>query len=90
LIKALNIRVHGRVQGVNFRHFTTKAALKYNIKGYVKNEPDRTVFISAEGEEEAIDLFLLWCHDGPTWARVDKVDVQDIPSCGYTDFVIKY
>lgn len=30
------IRVYGRVQGVGFRYFTERLALKYQIKGTVK------------------------------------------------------
>jgi acylphosphatase len=87
--KALSIRVHGRVQGVNFRYYTRMTAYQYNVQGFVRNEPDGSVYIEAEGEEEELNMFLAWCYDGPSWARVDKVETQKIPAAGYEDFVIK-
>lgn len=89
MIISLNIRVHGRVQGVGFRYNTRKAAEKFGISGYVKNEPEGTVFIEAEGEEEAIDQFVIWCHKGPMWARVDRVEVQTVPEMKSVGFVVK-
>lgn len=89
MIKSLNIRVYGRVQGVGFRYNTRNAAEKYGISGFVKNEPEGGVFIEAEGEEEAIDRFLLWCHKGPAWARVDRVEVQEVPEVRCEGFVVR-
>jgi len=64
-------------------------AQKYDISGYVKNEPEGTVYIEASGEEEAMDRFVLWCHKGPAWARVDKVEVQEIPNLKNDGFIVK-
>jgi len=89
MTKALKIRIHGRVQGVGFRYNTRKAAQKFGVSGYVKNEPGGTVYIEAFGSEEAIDQFLLWCHKGPAWARVDRVEVQEIPELKCEGFVVR-
>jgi len=75
--KHYNIRVYGRVQGVFFRASTQEKAHELGVKGYVKNEPDGSVYIEAEGPAEALDAFLEWCHKGPAAARVDKVDDQE-------------
>lgn len=87
--KAVNLKITGRVQNVGFRYHTVKQAEKHNIKGYVKNEPDGSVFIEAEGAEEDIDHFILWCNEGPRWARVDRVQVQDSQPLGYEDFKVR-
>ncbi len=77
--KACIIKVYGKVQNVGFRYHTHKKALELNINGFVKNLPDGSVYIEAEGAEENLDLFILWCDKGPLWARVDHVSVQPAP-----------
>jgi acylphosphatase len=77
--KASTIKVYGKVQNVGFRYHTHKKALELNISGFVKNLQDGSVYIEAVGVEENIDHFILWCHKGPLWARVDHVSVQPMP-----------
>ncbi|MCJ7742929.1 MAG: acylphosphatase, partial [Methanoregula sp.] len=48
----------GRVQGVGYRYFVTDCARKAGVCGLVKNKPDGSVLIVAEGGQEAIDGFL--------------------------------
>ncbi len=87
--KGAIIKVYGRVQGVGFRYYTQKKAIELGIKGFVQNKPDGSVYIEAEGEEEDLDKFILWCNEGPAWARVTNVQVQKTPVFGYDDFTIK-
>lgn len=68
-----HLTVHGRVQGVGFRYSAKKAARDLMVTGYVKNLPDGSVFIEIEGLEEALEKFIMWCEQGPSWSRVDKV-----------------
>lgn len=83
------IRVFGKVQGVGFRYYTQKKASELDITGFVQNRPDGSVYIEAEGEEEKLDAFILWCNNGPAWARISNVQVQQTPPFGYNDFVIR-
>lgn len=71
--KHLNIRIHGQVQGINFRYHTREKAQELGLAGFVRNEPDGTVYTEAEGEEEKLKEFLEWCSHGPKWAGVEKV-----------------
>lgn len=87
--KAAILTVSGRVQNVGFRFNTLKAAKKNDIYGIVKNLHDGSVYIEAEGEEENLDQFILWCHQGPNWARVDHVNIQNSQVQDYNDFSIK-
>ncbi len=87
--KAAIIIVSGRVQNVGFRFHTLKTAEEYNISGFVKNQPDGTVYIEAEGEAENLDRFILWCHGGPSWARVDHINIQNAPVQNHKDFRIR-
>jgi len=60
-MKHLNLKVLGRVQGVGFRYSALRAARSYGIKGFVRNEPDGSVYMEVEGEEMNLGLFLDWC-----------------------------
>lgn len=70
-----HIIVSGRVQGVAFRHYTQKTADSHAVKGWVRNNPDRTVEAVFEGDEAEVRAVLDWCKQGPQMARVDSVKV---------------
>ena len=53
-----DITFTGRVQGVNFRWTTCQVAGRYDVTGWVRNEPDGTVRCVAEGEPGEIDAFV--------------------------------
>ncbi len=87
--KAVILNIYGRVQGVGFRYYTHKKALELGITGYVMNRPDGSVYVEAESEEEALDRFILWCEEGPPWARVSKVQKQFVTVTGFGEFRIR-
>lgn len=82
------IRVKGRVQGVNFRYHTKLAAQKLGIMGTVQNCDDGTVLIIARGEEKQMDTFIKWCCSGPSSAMVVGIDVGETGDRGFEDFNI--
>jgi acylphosphatase len=84
-----NIRVMGKVQGVNYRQSTLKVARELGLSGYTMNEPDGSVMIEAEGAEEALDALATWCRTGPPAGRVDKLICNAGPIVGYTQFEIR-
>ncbi|HEY9045889.1 MAG TPA: acylphosphatase [Ohtaekwangia sp.] len=87
--KHISIVVSGRVQGVYYRVSAQEAGEKLGLKGFVRNLPDGSVYIEAEGDEKALSEFVAWCEKGPVRARVTDVDVQDGTWQGFTDFVVK-
>jgi len=87
--KGIIFQVYGRVQGVGFRYYAQKKAAELGIRGYVRNRSDGSVYIEAEGPEEALKAFQYWCEEGPPWARVSKVEKQEIPPQGYQYFEIR-
>lgn len=87
--KACIVNIFGRVQNVGFRYHTQKSAESLHITGFVKNQPDGSVYVEAEGEATNLDHFVLWCHQGPRWARVDRVEIQEMPVQGYERFVVR-
>ena len=86
--KNVIIKVIGKVQNVGFRYYTDKIAKSLNINGFVSNKTNGTVYIEAEGEENDLEQFINWCRIGPSWARVDDLQIQDGVVCGYRDFRI--
>lgn len=83
------IIISGKVQNVGFRYYTARAARDFNIDGFVKNEPDGSVYIEAEGEKDALDTFMDWCRRGPQWARVDQFNIQEQPLMNYKEFRVR-
>ncbi len=70
------VRVHGVVQGVGFRHFTRRLAESYGIEGYVRNVPDGSVEVVAEGDTQVLKAFLDEVRIGPRFGSVSRVDVE--------------
>jgi acylphosphatase len=88
---AFNAIVHGIVQGVAFRHYTRLAASDLKLAGFVRNLPNGTVEVLAEGEEEALKKLVNWLDRGPPSAHVSKVDVFWVePKGKYDSFIITY
>ncbi len=87
----VRIIVKGRVQGVGYRFFTRRTALELGIKGYVRNLPDGTVEVVAEGSPEALDKFIEKLREGPPLAIVEDMDIEEVaPDEEFDDFEIRY
>ncbi|MEN6369117.1 MAG: acylphosphatase [Thermotogota bacterium] len=85
----LEARIFGRVQGVFFRQSTLTQAGRLGLVGTVKNEPDGSVFVVAEGERVVVEALLDWLHRGPERAFVDRVDATwSAPTGVYAEFRI--
>lgn len=84
------IHVRGRVQGVGFRWSAVREAKIRGIRGIVKNMPDGSVYIEAEGSVEQLKGFIYWCNRGPGFGHVDSVTVDEYPAVNYRDFSIEY
>lgn len=87
--KVLHATIHGNVQGVFYRKGAQQEAQKLNLIGYVKNLPDGTVELKAEGPKENLQKLLNWCYNGPKHARIDRVDFKWLESTQkYSSFEI--
>ncbi len=82
MAKNLTMTIYGDVQGVGFRDAAYWKARKLAVAGFVMNEPGGTVYIEAEGEEDALKDFLAWCRKGPITAKVTKIDESWGPAHG--------
>jgi acylphosphatase len=81
-VKRLALRVHGHVQLVGFRAFAQRHASSLGLTGYVRNRPDGTLEVEAEGEEEQLNSFLALIRRGPRAAVVTGVEVEWRPPTG--------
>jgi acylphosphatase len=84
----LNITVTGQVQGVFFRSSTKAVADQLGIKGQISNEPDGSVYIEAEGDKVALEMFLDWCKEGPEHAKVISVERHEGELKNYRNFEV--
>ncbi|RFT15806.1 MAG: Acylphosphate phosphohydrolase [Candidatus Saccharicenans subterraneus] len=83
--------ISGRVQGVAFRFFAQHVANQLGITGWVRNLSDGRVEVVAEGDREALELFLAELKKGPRMARVEKVDLDwEEFRDEFLDFSIKF
>ncbi len=86
-----HVYVTGLVQGVFFRQNTRRQAQNRGVTGWAKNLPDGRVEAVFEGEMDAVEALLEYCHRGPHSARVDHVDVAYEPFQGeFGGFNIAY
>lgn len=81
--------VRGKVQGVWFRAWTIEQATEIGVDGWVRNRMDGSVEWVAVGTAEQIDELIARCHQGPSAARVDSVDVEETPGVVASGFVQK-
>jgi acylphosphatase len=72
----VNIIVTGKVQGVFFRASALEKAQSLNLRGWVRNLPDSSVEVLAEGSRYALEDLVEWCRMGPPEATVQDVIVR--------------
>ncbi|MFH1031991.1 MAG: acylphosphatase [Chloroflexota bacterium] len=84
--------VTGRVQGVYFRAFTSRQAIKLGLTGYVRNLPGgESVEVLAEGERTKLEELVQHLKIGPSGARIEDIEANWSEFTGtYSGFTIKY
>ncbi len=83
--------VKGIVQGVNFRYYTQRQAMRIGITGWVRNLPDGSVAGVFEGEEQDVEAMVQWCRQGPPSAEVAELIAQPEEYRGeFSSFSIKF
>jgi acylphosphatase len=89
-VKRLQAVVTGRVQGVGFRDFVRRQAVRRNLTGFVRNGAGgRTVEVIAEGEEAALRELVDRLRTGPRFSAVDRVDAAFVEAAGaFTQFTV--
>ncbi|MFC1929111.1 acylphosphatase [Chloroflexota bacterium] len=91
-LASVRVIVHGHVQGVYFRAFTSRHARELGLTGYVRNLLDgKAVEVQAEGERDKLERLIDHLKSGPAGARVEKVVTHWSEYTGnYPSFIISY
>jgi len=72
----MEAKVSGLVQGVRYRVFVQDAATDMGLVGSVRNLPDGTVEVIAQGLPDTLKEFVEYLHEGSLQARVDSVAIE--------------
>jgi len=78
----LEATVRGRVQGVGFRVFALREAVRLGLDGFVANESDGSVRVVAEGAPARLDDLLGRLREGPPASIVERVLERREPARG--------
>lgn len=85
----LRATVKGKVQGVRYRDYVQASAVEVGAVGYVKNSPDGSVFILAQGEPDSLKALVEYLHEGSVLSEVESVSVEwATASVTYYDFSV--
>ena len=71
------ILIDGYVQGVGYREFTRRAALRLNVSGWVRNRPDGAVEALIRGPPAAVEALIAEMRKGPHSAAIDSLSVTE-------------
>ena len=83
------IKVTGIVQGVGFRPFIYRIAVKHNLVGYVRNRGDAVVEIVVEGKKNNIENFLkIIQSEKPILEQIQNMIISKKVDLGFKDFRI--
>lgn len=80
-----HIKFYGYVQGVGFRWKASNTARRLGISGWVKNLPDGSVEMEAEGTPRDIDD-LIEALENHSWGSVERIEADSIPVYGDYSF----
>ncbi len=75
-MKAVHLRIRGRVQGVGYRAWAVANARDLGLRGYVRNRSDGSVEVVIAGNEDAVDSMIARCRSGPPAAQVRDVEIS--------------
>lgn len=79
----------GRVQGVGFRATARHLAEGFAVAGYVRNLPDGSVELVAEGESEQVDAFL-GAVTRSLSRYIDRAEASELTPGGLQGFHVRY
>lgn len=83
---AFRIVIYGQVHGVGYRRWLQREAQAAGVCGWCRNRADSTVEALLDGPAAAVRDLIRRCHEGPSLASVDRVDVReettDVPVSG--------
>ena len=79
------------VQGVGYREFTRRAALRLGVSGWIRNRSDGAVEALIRGPPAAVEELVAEMRQGPRFADVNSMSVTELDETPGDDgaFVIR-
>ena len=90
MTRAVEVEVSGEVQGVSFRAYAAREAVRLELVGWVRNDPGGAVRAHYEGDEGAVEEMITWCREGSPSADVRRVEVRDVEPTQDSSFEVRY
>ena len=87
-MKTIRLIIKGKVQGVFYRATAKDIADELDVKGWIRNLPDKNVEVTATATEDSLQKFMDWCKKGPPKAIVDEVIIHELNLQHFNDFRI--
>jgi len=78
VLRAVSVKVLGRVQRVGYRRHVLEVAQELGLAGYVRNELDGSVIVFVQGEDGLVDSFLSRIRSPPPPAVVREIVVEEV------------
>lgn len=78
--RIVHVSVTGRVQGVGFRYFVEREAIRLGIFGWVRNRRDGSVEAVFSGTPAQVEAMLKAARKGPPASSVEKLEIADASS----------
>ncbi|MGE0259344.1 MAG: acylphosphatase [Alphaproteobacteria bacterium] len=88
-LRAVCLRVRGRVQGVGYRAWAMQTAARLGVRGWVRNRADGSVEALVIGAEPAVAAMIEACRQGPRAAIVANVAIDGAEDDGSTAFTAR-
>jgi acylphosphatase len=76
-MRAIQLRITGRVQGVGYRAWFADEARRRGLAGWVRNRADGSVEACIAGNDTTLTQMIDAARSGPSHARVDQVETSD-------------
>ncbi len=81
----------GVVQGVRYRTYVQESATELGLVGYVRNMPDGTVMVVAQGLPDTLKEFVEHLHEGSLLSKVEGVAIDwRTAQTTYSEFSVLY
>ncbi|MCX6835034.1 MAG: acylphosphatase [candidate division Zixibacteria bacterium] len=89
-LRKVELVISGVVLGVGFRYFVYHTARQLGVVGWVRNLPDGSVQVTAEGENGLLGSFIEELKVGPRMASISDVAVKWSDATGeYRSFEVQ-
>ncbi|MBI4631172.1 MAG: acylphosphatase [Chloroflexi bacterium] len=86
----LHAIIFGKVQGVFFRDTTLRTASELKLVGWVRNLPNESVEVIAEGSHDSLESLLNFLRVGPPQAHVEQVAADwQLATSEFSSFTVR-